>query len=154
MSAQQTVPTTHATGHDLSAVLIWVARVAGAGFLAWMAVDHLYLYHHYGYSHVPKLDWLFIVNGVGGIVMALAVLGSPRRLLPLVALGGAALLAGTLLGLILAINVNGGIWGITESSKAPLVHQVVTVEILGTIILAALAVVTLNRKHARSVSGG
>ena len=149
MSASPTASATPATRPQSATAVTWAGRVVGAALLVWMGFDHFYLRQHYGYSHVPKLKWLFVVNGVGGIVAALAVLGSPRRFLPLVSAGGALLMLGTLLGLVLAINVSGGIWGITESSHAPLAHQVIVVEIVGTLVLAALAAGSfVNRSRA------
>jgi hypothetical protein len=113
-----------------------VGRLAGAGLLGWMAWIHLHLWDE-GYKHVPSIGNLFLLNFIGGVVLAVAVLASPRRYLALAAGAGALMLAGTLVSLILSINV--GLLGFHELFNAPFVHLTIWVEAVGTAVLAATA---------------
>ena len=61
-----------------------LARLAGAALLIATAVIHLRLYSQ-GYSTVPKIGPLFLLNGVAGCLLAGAVLLTWGRLLRLAA---------------------------------------------------------------------
>jgi hypothetical protein len=79
---------------------------------------------------------LFLVNAIGAVVLAVAVLTAPRRLLFWPAGAGALLQAGTLGGLILSSTV--GLFGFVESSAASYYWESVIVESVGFVVLAAL----------------
>src|SRR5579875_1882468 len=83
--------------------------VAGAGLLVWSGVIHLDLWSD-GYRDISVIGPLFLVQGIAGIVVALA-LAVFRRLALLAA--GAVLLAATAAGLLLSAGI--GLFGYTES---------------------------------------
>jgi len=112
-------------------------RVTGAGLLLGMAWIHWHLYR-IGFSSIPRIGPAFYANAVLGVLAAAAVLVAPARWLGIVA-GGAALLdAGTLAALILSLSV--GLLGFHETSDAPYVPATIVVELLGVLVLSALAI--------------
>lgn len=113
-----------------------LGRLVGAGLLITTAFIHLRLYSE-GYSSVPKIGPLFLLNGIGACLLAAAVLVTWGRLLRLAAAAGALLEAGTLGGLYLS-TVH-GLFGFRESSRVDYYWMSVWVEVAGTIVLIALA---------------
>src|SRR5580692_3652057 len=85
----------------------------GAAFLVWSAVIHLELWGD-GYSDISVIGPLFLAQGIGCIVLAVAIVAF-RRLALLAA--GAVAGAATAVGLLL--TVHGGLFGYTESLSVP-----------------------------------
>jgi hypothetical protein len=112
-------------------------RVLGAIALAAMAAIHVYLYVN-GYQGVPTIGLLFLLNGIGGSILTIAVLAAPRRFLGVVALLGALFDLGTLAALIASLAIPGGLFGFQESLQALLVPTTLWVESAGVILLAVL----------------
>jgi hypothetical protein len=127
------------------AMLRWVLRVAGAVLLLAIAYVHGDLWRD-GYRSISVIGPLFVVQTVSAAVLALAVLISPRRWLPLVALGGAALAAGTAAGLLLSTKVE--LFGFRESLQAE--HAVLSLwlEAAATVVLLVLAWVATQGRDA------
>lgn len=113
-------------------------RVLGAALLAGMAAIHVYLYLN-GYESVPTIGLLFLLNGIGGSVLTIAVTAAPRRFLGVAAVLGALFDLGTLAALVASIAVPGGLFGFQESTQAFLVPTTLWVESAGVIVLAVLA---------------
>ena len=111
--------------------------VAGAGLLVWSGVIHLQLWSE-GYRSISVIGPLFLVQGIASIVLAVALAGF-RRLVLLAA--GAALAAGTAVGLLLSASV--GLFGYTESLAVPSAHTSLVVEFTGAAVLAAAAAIVL-----------
>ncbi|HWC36692.1 MAG TPA: hypothetical protein VG650_17930 [Mycobacteriales bacterium] len=126
-------------------------RLLTAATLGVMAGVHLDLYSSYDYKAIPTIGGLFLVNGIAGAVMCLAMLGVPRRFLGLTALGGAGLLAGTALGLIVALHHP--LFGFQDSIHAPHAWTALVDEIVGTGTATALAVASVRREGIRMVVG-
>lgn len=112
-----------------------LGRLPVAGLLAWMGWIHLHLWSG-GYSHVPTIGPLFLANFVVAVTVALAVLAAPVRLLVPAAAGAVLTAAGTLMALILSVNV--GLFGFRDSSGAPFAHLSVWVEALAVVAGSAL----------------
>jgi hypothetical protein len=127
--------------------LLLVLRVVGAALLAAMAWIHLGLWND-GYSSIDWIGPLFMVNTIAGFGMAVAVLVAPQRWLAAVAALGALLLAGTLGALWLTVWV--GLFGFQESTQADMFWETVWVEAVGTVVLAALAVLAFPRLRVTS----
>lgn len=134
-----------------AAALRTVARIVGAGMLGATAGIHLYLNYSQNYSTIHVIGPLFLLAGVSGSLLCLCVLLAPSRLLPVVACAGAAFELGILLGLAVATDRASGLFGFKESSRATLYWQAVTVEVIGAVVLAALAAAALNRWSMLSV---
>jgi hypothetical protein len=113
-------------------------RIVAAGLVVWMGWIHLHLYSHYHYNHIHDIGLLFLANFVSAVVVAVALLVTPSRLLPLAGLGAAGLAAGTLAGLL--ISVNYGLFGFRDSFSAPFAHLSLVVEVLSIAAGLALSV--------------
>jgi hypothetical protein len=112
-----------------------LGRLAGAGLLAWMGWIHLHLWSQ-GYRHIASIGYLFMLNFIGAVLAALGVLAAPRRYLALAAAGGALMVAGTLVGLAVSINI--GLLGFRDSLHAPFAHQSIWVEAAALVVLTAI----------------
>jgi hypothetical protein len=120
----------------------WAARwavtllaVAGAALLVWSGIIHLMLWND-GYQDISVIGPLFLVQGIGGIVIAAAIVVF-RRLLVLAA--GAVTLGATAVGLLLSVHV--GLFGYRESLAIPYAELSLTVEFTGAAILAIAAAI-------------
>lgn len=114
---------TRAPAHVATALcLVEAALVVVSG------VIHLHL-ERTAYLHVKTIGPLFVVQFVSCVVVALVLVAS-RRLLA--ALAGAALMAGTVAGFVLARTV--GIFGFKLPYSTTLANQVLVVEIVATVI--------------------
>ncbi|MGI8679887.1 MAG: hypothetical protein ACR2LX_14640 [Jatrophihabitans sp.] len=120
----------------ITSAAVTALRIAGAGLLATNAGIHAYLWD-VGYRSVPTIGTLFLLNATAASVLTVAVLGVPRRWLPVFAALGALLELGTVGGLIL--TTLHGLFGFVESARATLYWQSAITEIAGAVILAALA---------------
>ena len=117
--------------------LLWAGRIAGSGLLVWMGWIHLHLWSE-GYKHLRTIGPLLMADFVAAIVVALLVLGVHRRNLVAAAVSAGAGLALATLG-ALALSINGGLFGFTESWKAPFTHVSVVIESAAAAVLLATA---------------
>ena len=105
--------------------------------LVWSSVIHLQLWSD-GYRTIPVIGPLFLIQGIVGIALAL-VLATFRWAVLLAA--GAALLAGTAVGLLLSAGI--GLFGYQESLAVPYAASSLTVEFAGAAVLAAAVTIVL-----------
>jgi hypothetical protein len=105
-------------------------QVLSALFLLAMGGIHLYLALT-GVSGV--LGVLFILNAVGALVLAIAMVVLRRRLLLVACVLSLLFIAGTLLALVLAMTV--GLFGIGETLHGRLVPTALVVESVGVVVL-------------------
>ena len=117
------------TGRAPRRVLAWL--VVSAVFLLAMGGIHLYLVFH---GVRGLLGLLFVLNAVGALVLAIAMVVLRRRLLLVASLLSLLFMAGTLLALVLALTV--GLFGIRETLDFQLVPTTLVVESIGTVVLA------------------
>jgi hypothetical protein len=110
-------------------LIVW--QVLSALLLAVMGGIHLLLVFQWARG---LLGVLFVMNAIGGFVLAIAMLAARSRLLRLASSLSLVLMAGTLLGLVLALTV--GLFGITEQLSTALVVPTLIVESIGTVVLA------------------
>ncbi|HEY1918562.1 MAG TPA: hypothetical protein VGH27_23555 [Streptosporangiaceae bacterium] len=123
------IRSTHRTHSNASSALLWLLRVADAGLLVASGLIHLHLWD-IAYQHVGTLDVLFPLQFALCLLAALAVLVLPRLL---VVLAAAALMAGTMVGFVLARTV--GIFGFHLTFSSGLAWTVLTVEAAGVVVL-------------------
>lgn len=116
-----------------------VGQLASAAFLLAMGAIHLYLRFH---GTGGLLGMLFVLNAIGAVVLAVAVLVARGRALPLAALLGLVFMAGTLLALVLSLTT--GLFGIRSSLDLELAPTTLVVESIGTIVLLATTAATLR----------
>jgi hypothetical protein len=100
-------------------------------------VIHLQLWFD-GYRSIAVIGPLFLVQGIGSIVIAF-VLGLFRRLVLMAA--GSVLLAATAVGLLLSAGT--GLFGYRESLAVPYAATSLIVEFAGAVVLAAGAAIVL-----------
>jgi hypothetical protein len=123
----------------------WILRGAGALLLAAMAFLHGRLWVD-GYRSIDVIGPLFAVDTVLAALLAVAVLGAPRRHLAVVALAGAALAAGTAGGLLVSTRVT--LFGFRESLAAQDAKLSLVLEGAATVVLLILAAVSVARRPA------
>ena len=118
---------------------VWIWQVLAALSLLAMGGIHLYLVLH-GTGGV--LGVLFVLNAVGGLVLAIAVVVLRGWLLRVAAVLSLAFMAGTLLALVLALTV--GLFGIRSSLSYELAPTTLVVESIGTVVLAVTTVLVFR----------
>ena len=122
-----------------------VLAIAGAALMVWSGVIHLQLWSD-GYRSIPVIGPLFLIQGVGGIALAV-VIAVFRRLVLMAA--GAVMMAATAAGLLLSAGV--GLFGFTESLAVPYAMSSLVVEFASAAVLAvASAIVLAARPGSRA----
>lgn len=118
--------------------------IAGAALMVWSGVIHLQLWSD-GYRSISVIGPLFLIQGIGGIALAV-VLAVFRRLVLTAA--GAVLMAATAVGLLLSAGT--GLFGFQESLAVPYAGSSLVVEFAGAAVLAAASAILLAaRRGAR-----
>ncbi len=110
-----------------------VVAWAGALLLVLSAAIHLHLWSQ-GYKEIPTIGDLFVVQGVAGILLALAI-AALRRFALLAA--GAVFAVGTMAGLLGSLWF--GLFGFRESIHAPYVVTSLVIEGAAFVVLAVAA---------------
>jgi hypothetical protein len=123
--------------------LVWGLRIVGAILLAAMGWIHLDLWLD-GYRNISVIGPAFLLNTIGGFGLAALLLVTPRRFLPWVAALGALFCAGTLGALLISTTV--GLFGFKESTAAALWWESFWVELVGVVVLGALAALAARRR--------
>jgi hypothetical protein len=93
------------------------------------------------YRHVHTLNWMFVVQFVACIVVALVLLVTRHAV---VAAAGAVLLAGTIVGFILARTR--GIFGFHLTFSSSLANETLVVEAVGVVLLAVTGWILWRRR--------
>ena len=101
---------------------------------------HLHLWST-GYQHIATIGPLFLLQGIVGILIGLAVAVSRHYR---VALAGALFAAGTIGGLVLSVEV--GLFGFKDSFSAPWATDSLIIEIAAFIVLVASALVGVRHR--------
>ncbi len=114
-----------------------VLAVAGAALMVWSGVIHLQLWSD-GYRSISVIGPLFLIQGIGGIALAM-VLAVFRRVALMAA--GAVTMAATAAGLLLSAGI--GLFGFQESLAVPYAMSSLAVEFAGAAVLAAASAILL-----------
>jgi hypothetical protein len=127
-----------------------VLRWAGALLLVAVAVVHGRLWLD-GYRSLDVIGPLFALDTVLAVLLAAAVVLTPLRYLPVVALAGAALAVGTAAGLLLSTRVV--LFGFRESLSAE--HAVLSLVLEGAagVVLPALAWLSVRQSGRETHAG-
>jgi hypothetical protein len=123
--------------------LMWLLYLCDAGLLVASGLIHLHLWD-IAYRHVKTLDVLFLVQVVLCLLAAVTLLAT-RHLL--VIAGAAALMAGTMVGFVLARSV--GIFGFHLTFSSGLAYTVLVVEAAGVVMLVLTGWLQLRRRGGR-----
>lgn len=135
---------------DRASVVGGVARVVGAALLLLTGWIHLHLYLD-GYRTIHLIGPSFLGNAGLALLAALALLLCPARLLGAAALLGGLLELATLGALLLSLTV--GLFGFTESTRAPLVGTTIVVESSGAALLLGIGLHRLWRRGREPRAG-
>jgi hypothetical protein len=122
---------------------MWLLYLCDAALLVTSGLIHLHLWD-IAYRHVKTLDVLFLVQ-VALCLLAALILLVTRHLL--VVLGAAALMAGTIVGFLLARSV--GIFGFRLTFSSGLAYTVLAVEGAAVVMLALTAWLQWQRRGGR-----
>jgi hypothetical protein len=121
-------------------LLVW--QVLSALFLLAMGGIHLYLVFN-GTGGI--LGTLFVLNFVGGLVLAISMIVVRGWLLGVVSVLSLLFMAGTLLALLLALTV--GLFGIRSSLNYELAPTTLVVESIGTIVLVVTTALVVRARR-------
>jgi hypothetical protein len=116
--------------------------LTGAGSLLVVGSSAIYyhLWDSLGYSHIPTIGPLFVVQAVVGVVLAVAA-GTFRKPLLVAAEAGFALSSAG--GLI--VSVNFGLFGWQESMSAPYAGMALSVELVAGALLVTASLLLARR---------
>ena len=142
MTATRNTPRQHARPRTSGA--LWLLYLCDAGLLVASGLIHLHLWD-IAYRHVKTLDTLFLVQVALCVLAAIAVLAFRHVV---VVLAAALLMAGTIVGFVLARTV--GIFGFHLTFSSGLAYTVLVVEVAAVILLGITAWLMPN--PARSAS--
>lgn len=135
--------TTPASTSQTGRWLVLSGRIVGAGLTGWSAGIHLYLWSE-GFRDIETIGTLFLLNAIGGFILALALLVTPNRFLTVVFALGALYAASVLGALILSLTV--GLFGFRETIDT---EQVVTTLVVNSVAVLFLGVLTALRLRQR-----
>ncbi len=131
-------------------------RATGALALLAMGALHLQQYYVAGYSAIPTIGTLFVLNFVGGVALGLLLLLPVERLpgragaiaVPLLAFTGAAMAATAFVFLV--ISQQTPVFGWLETAKTSAITVAFVSEAIATVALGAVALATvpLGRRHS------
>jgi hypothetical protein len=136
-----TATQTRTQGRSTQTPLLWVLLVIDAALLIASGAIHLHLWD-IAYRHVKTLDVLFLVQAVGTVLAGLILLVTRHVL---VAVGSALLLAGTIVGFVLAKTV--GIFGFKLPFITTEAWTVLVIEAVGVVLLAITSRLLLQRSR-------
>lgn len=129
-------------GSTRRSLIVWQALSA----LLLLAMGGIHIYLRFNGSG-GLIGVLFVLNAIGGLVLAVAILAARRwPLLGLASVLGLLFMAGTLLALVLALTV--GLFGIRQQLDGELVVPTLVVESIGTLVLAVTTARALRMRRA------
>jgi hypothetical protein len=102
----------------------------GGLLLVWSAYIHFHLWRN-GYSHIPTVGPLFLVQSIVALVLGVVVMTARTTWSAIVGVGFAA---STLAGFVL--SVERGLFGFKDSWSAPYAHLACALEIVTILVLA------------------
>lgn len=110
-------------------------RIVGAGLLALIGYIHWHVWQE-GYKFIHVSGPLFLVDGIAGVVLAVAILAWARPLTGLLAAGFNVV---TIAALVISLAV--GLFGFHESIHAAYVVESLVIESLAAIVLGTWTVI-------------
>jgi hypothetical protein len=138
-----TIQNTRKPSQGSRGALMWLLYLCDAALLVTSGLIHLHLWD-IAYRHVKTLDVLFLVQ-VAMCLLAALILLVTRHLL--VVLGAAVLMAGTIVGFLLARSV--GIFGFHLTFSSGLAYTVLIVEAAAVVMLALTGWLQWQRRGGR-----
>ena len=132
------------------------ARLLGALSILGVGAVHLQQYTDNGYSTVPTIGTLFLLNAIGAAVVGFGLLAPWKRVLGrrrgnaavgILALAGVAIAVGSLVALF--ISETGTLFGFSEGGYRSVIVIAIAVEAVATVLLTPLAVLSIRRALAQ-----
>lgn len=120
--------------------MLWLLYACDAGLLVASGLIHLHLWD-IAYRHVKVLDYLFLVQ-VAATLVAAILLVVTRRLI--IVLGSILLMAGTIVGFVLARTV--GIFNFHLTFSSGLAYVVLVVEAVAVVLLTTTSALMVRRR--------
>ena len=137
-------------------MIMRAARLLGALSILGVGAVHLQQYSGNGYSTVPTIGTLFLLNAISAGVVGFGLLLPLERMLGrrrgnaavgVLALAGVAIAVGSLVALF--ISETGTLFGFSEGGYRSVIVIAIVVEALATVLLTPLAAVSIRRALAR-----
>jgi hypothetical protein len=122
---------------------ITLAMFVGAALIATTGAIHLHLWAS-GYRAIPTVGPLFLLQGIAGAALALALVAS-RCLFTVVAAAG--FMIATIGGFLVSVYI--GLFGFMDTLAAPFAGASLAVESAGALVLSVVGAVLLI-EHIRS----
>jgi hypothetical protein len=127
-------------------------RAIGALALIAMGALHLQQYYDAGYSAIPTIGTLFVLNFAGGVALGLALLLPVERLpgragqiaVPLLAFAGAGMAATSIAFLL--ISEHTPLFGWLETSTSSAITVALVIESIATAALGAVTLASIPRR--------
>jgi hypothetical protein len=135
-----TMTSTRTSAPSRRSPLIIGLCVADAALLVVSGLIHLH-FARGPYRHVSTLNWLFVVQFVSCLLVAIGLLVTRHAL---AAAAGAALMAGTIVGFILARTR--GIFGFKLGFSSTLANEALVVEAVGVVLMAVTGWILWRRE--------
>jgi hypothetical protein len=127
------------------------AFVAGGLLVLWSAYIHFHLWDETdGYRHISVIGPLFLLQAIGGLVVAILIV-AVRRVW--VALAGIGFAASTLVGFLLSVGLNKGLFNFKETWAAPFADQAFALEIAIIAVLLIAGALCLVGSASTTRSG-
>jgi hypothetical protein len=133
-------------------------RVLGALLLLFVGADHYYEYSVDGYSALPTIGTLFLLNFISATAVGLILLAPLGRFLPrfgrltlrLAALSGFGIAATSLVALLVSEHTS--LFGFMESNYRPAIIVAIASEAGAAVVLALLFVISRGNEASRGRS--
>jgi len=125
---------TRPTGSATRRAVITGTLVIGAALVGATSAIHLHLWAM-GYRDIPTVGPLFLVQGIVGAVLVVALVVVRRLIVVAVAAG---FMIATIGGLLLSVNV--GLFGFMDTLSAPFAGLSLIVEIAGALVLTVAGI--------------
>lgn len=134
-------------------------RILAAVLILFVGADHYYEYSSGGYSVVPTIGTLFLLNFISACVVGVMLLAPLERLsrrfgnaaVALAGLSGFGIAAGSLAALLISEQTS--LFGFMESNYRPAIVVALAAEAAATVCLALLFLLTISVKRDRNESG-
>jgi hypothetical protein len=137
------------------------ARLLGALSILGVGAVHLQQYIDNGYSTVPTIGTLFLLNAISAGIVGFGLLLPVRRVLGqrrgdgavgVLALAGVGIAVGSLIALL--ISESGTLFGFAEHGYRSVIVIAIAVEAVAAILLSPLAAVSIRRALAQPAHPG
>jgi hypothetical protein len=120
-----------------------IGFAAGGLLVLWSAYIHFHLWDEpQGYRQISIIGPLFLLQSIGGLVVAIAVVAVRRVWAAICGIGYAI---STLVGFLLSVGLTDGLFNFKETWAAPFAHQAFAVEIAIVVVLLLTSILCVAR---------